>query len=214
MMTSKPDLRRVGRALVGAGGAVTAVLLTATPAGAHVGGPTHGFADGWLHPLLGPDHLLAMVAVGIVAAVSADATRARSGRAWSGAATFWAAPLAFIAGMAVGGAVGLAGITFPAIEVAIVISVIALGLAVAGAVGSAYAWTLPLLLLAGLAHGNAHGAEAPAAASPILYVAGFLVATVGLHLCGLAGGAFIRQRPWLRVGVGATVASAGVLLLV
>ncbi|HEX5587973.1 MAG TPA: HupE/UreJ family protein [Acidimicrobiia bacterium] len=175
---------------------------------AHLGGPSHGLADGLLHPLLGPDHLLAMVAVGIVASVTAARTERPIARMGA-----WAAPLAFLAGMTAGGALGLGGWAFPAVELAIVVSVVALGVAVAGAMGDAAIW-MPLLALAGLAHGNAHGAEAPVAANPALYVAGFLAATVALHLGGVAIGSALRRRPLLRVTVGMGVAGAGMLLLV
>jgi urease accessory protein len=175
---------------------------------AHVGSPTHDLVDGVLHPLLGLDHLLAMIAVGTVAAVTA--TRAEAPYRRTGV---WVAPLAFLAGMTVGGALGLGGWAFPAVELAIVASVVALGVAVAGAIGNTAIW-LPVLVLAGLAHGNAHGAEAPTAANPVLYVVGFLAATVALHLCGVVGGTALRPRPWLRVTVGTGVAAAGMLLLV
>ena len=177
---------------------------------AHVGDATRGFADGLLHPLLGPDHLLAMIAVGVVAAI----TGTRFGGPFARFGV-WAAPTAFVAGMALGGALGLAGSAFPGVEIATVVSVIALGLAVAGAgaVGNAAVW-VPLLVLAGLAHGNAHGSEAPGAANPALYVAGFLVATVALHAAGVGTGLLLRDRPAARLAIGTSLAAAGVLLLV
>jgi urease accessory protein len=175
---------------------------------AHVGGPTHGLVDGLVHPLLGPDHLLAMIAVGIVAGVATSQARGPFARGGS-----WAAPVAFLAGMTAGGALALGGWSLPAVELLIVLSVVALGLAVAGAIGNATIW-LPVLVLAGLAHGNAHGAEAPSAANPALYVIGFLAATVALHLGGVVGGTALRERPLLRVTVGTSVATAGLLFLV
>jgi urease accessory protein len=174
---------------------------------AHIGNPAHGLVHGLLHPLLGPDHLLAMIAVGIVAGVTTSHARGPFARAG-----VWAAPLAFLGGMAVGGALGLGGWSLPAVELVIVLSVVALGIAVAGAIGNATIW-LPLLVLAGLAHGNAHGAEAPTAANPTLYAVGFLAATVALHLCGVMGGTALRSRPLLRVTIGTSVAAAGLLLL-
>jgi urease accessory protein len=212
-MTDRTSARRVGsiarRASVLTGSAGAAVVVAASPAGAHVGGPTAGFADGALHPLLGPDHLLAMIAVGIVAAVTVTprASAHRVGLA------VWGAPAAFLAGMLVGGTVGLVGVSFALLELTIVVSVIALGVAVAGAVRRAGAW-VPLLVIAGLAHGNAHGSEAPAAATPVLYVGGFLLATATLHAAGVGAGLLLRPRPWLRTGVGAGFAAAGAVLLV
>lgn len=189
------------------GAALAATIAAATPASAHVGKPTNGFADGVLHPLLGPDHLLAMVAVGIVAAVVGAQERGPLARLG-----VWAAPAAFVCGMVAGGVVGIAGWAVPSVELAIVLSVIALGCAVAGAVGSLAGW-LPLLVAAGFAHGNARGLEAPSSGHPALSVLGFVVATVALHATGVASGVFVRRRPLVRAAIGSSVAAAGVLLL-
>ncbi len=181
-----------------------AVALAASPAGAHTGASAGGLGNGVLHPITGPDHLLAMVAVGVVAIVAFEGRRR------------WLAPAAFVGAMALGGVAGMAGATFPGVELLIVASVIALGIAIAGAVevGSrAGTVVLALLAVAGFAHGFAHGAEAPSAASPALYVAGFLVATVSLHLAGVGLGALVRDRAAARTAIGAATAAAGALLL-
>jgi urease accessory protein len=67
--------------------------------------------------------------------------------------------------------------------------------------------------VAGFAHGHAHGLEAPAAASPLLYVVGFVTATILLHLAGVGIGATVRDRDAARVGAGALIAAAGALVL-
>jgi urease accessory protein len=183
---------------------IGAVLLSAVPVAAHTGSSVGGLGDGALHPITGTDHLLAMVAVGVVAAV------AFTGR------QRWLAPAAFLAAMVVGGLIGLAGVALPGAELLIVGSVISLGLAVAGAVevgDRAGVALLGLLAVAGIAHGYAHGAEAPVAASPILYVLGFLAATASLHLAGVGVGVAIRDRTPVRLGLGAATAAAGTLLL-
>jgi urease accessory protein len=178
-----------------------AVVLVASPAGAHVGGHVQGLADGAVHPLTGLDHLLAMVAVGFVAALGTALRRP------------WAIVAAFLGGMVAGGALGLVGSTFPGVETAIVISVVGLGLAVALAPRADAAWLLALVAAAGLAHGNAHGAEAPTAANPLLYVLGFAAITAALHTAGVLGGSVVRRVPAMRVLAGAGVAAVGVLLL-
>jgi urease accessory protein len=192
---------RSQRILVASLTGAAAVVLAASPAGAHTGGPVHGLADGALHPLTGVDHLLAMVAVGCIAAVGPGGRRP------------WAVVLAFLGGMIAGGALGLAGVGFPGVEAAIVASVVGLGLAVALAPRADAAWLLALVAAAGLAHGNAHGAEAPSAANPVLYVLGFVAVTAVLHAVGAFGGATVRRAPALRVAAGAGVAAVGVLLL-
>lgn len=185
--------------------ATAASLLIASPAGAHTGEPTNGLTDGWLHPLSGLDHLLAMVAVGVLAATVAVG-RSR-----------WFAPLAFVGGMVAGGLAGLADVPFPPAEQLIVASVVFLGLAIA----AANLWRdrfasigLALVGVAGFAHGHAHGAEAPANGSLLGYVVGFLAGTVLLHLAGVTLGTVVADRRVLRIGTGALTAAAGAALLV
>ena len=179
------------------GFASAALALTTAPAVAH------GFGGaGWMHPLTGPDHMLAMLAVG----------------AWSaqlGGRALWLVPSAFVVAMAAGGAAALAGLVLPATEVAIVASVILLGLAIA----SARPYAVPVAAFAtmvfGLAHGSAHGAEIPASQNVAIYVAGFLATTAGLHVIGLAGAALVLDRPngatALRA-IGAVVIVAGLMI--
>ncbi len=181
-----------------------AALLSADPALAHTGvGAVHGFAAGFAHPMLGFDHLLAMVAVGLWAALV-------GGRA------LWAWPLAFTGVMVVGAGLGFAPLGLPHLELSIGVSVVLLGLA------AAFQLSLPVLAGAGLCgffalfHGYAHGAEIPVEADASAYVAGFTLATMMLHAAGLAvGSAMIRvDRVWLPGLSGAAVATAGIVLLV
>lgn len=194
-MTSLRSLRSVPAVVLGG---LAAVLLAATPAGAHTGHPVDGYADGVLHPILGPDHLLAMVAVGVVAA-----TMARR---------IWVAPGCFVGGMAVGGVAGMLGASFPATEALILASVLLLGITIAGALQDGGRWVLVVLGVAGAAHGHAHGAEAPEAANAVAYVAGFLSATVALHLIGMGVGATIRDRRTVRLGFGLALVAGTALL--
>ncbi len=201
-MTSRPDRLSTRRALLVATGIVAGFLLPAAPALAHPGHALEGVGSGLIHPLTGPDHLLAMIAVGAVAALASSRRVA------------WLTPLAFIGGMLAGGALGLAGISLPGTETAIALSVVALGVLVATAAGREGLW-LPLLVGAfGVAHGIAHGAEAPSAASPVAYVAGFVAVTVVLHAGGAAGGWLLRRTPAVRMAAGALVSGAGLALLV
>jgi urease accessory protein len=134
-----------------------------------------GFASGFGHPVTGLDHVLAMIAVGLFAANL-------GGRA------LWAVPLSFVSVMAVGGALGAAGIALPFAEAGIAISVVVLGLAVA------LRWQWPVAAAMALAgvfaifHGHAHGAEMPVDAAGLAYGLGFLLATALLHGVGLALG--------------------------
>jgi urease accessory protein len=164
----------------------------------HLGGSP--FLQGLGHPVGGLDHVLAMVAVGLWAAVT-------GGRA------LWAMPLAFVLAMLAGGALGMAGLALPGVEPMIVASVVLLGVA------GALAFNPPLLLalagiaVFGVAHGHAHGTEGVAAGS---YALGFVLSTAALHLAGLlAGLALVKaeRRMWLggAVSFGGLALAMGVI---
>jgi urease accessory protein len=97
----------------------------------------------------------------------------------------------------------------PGGETAIAISVVALGAALIAGRAVRPAAALALIGVAGFVHGHAHGAEAPSAAHPVVYVAGFVVATASLHLAGVAVGSIVRSRVATRAAVGAIVLGAG-----
>lgn len=181
--------------------------LAATPALAHTGvGPTHGLGAGFLHPLAGLDHLLAMVAIGVLAAQQGGRSR-------------WALPAIFVAMMIVGGGVALAGIGLPLVEIGIVGSLLLLGGLIA--LGRKLATPVALLLAGGVAvfHGHAHGAEIPALASALPYFLGFAAVSVALHGLGFAATRAVERlaaseaTSAIRTG-GAAIAATGALLLV
>ncbi len=183
--------------------AVFASTAAAHPGHVHGPGVQNAFAAGLFHPLFGLDHLLAMVAVGLLAAQL-------GGRA------LWALPAAFLGLMVFGGAAGMAGYPLPANEIFIAISVMVLGVALA--VGMKY----PLLAAAiivgcfGMLHGHAHGAELPRLASPLLYSCGFVVATFALHAIGIGTGLLLmRQARFITLlrASGAAISIAGGVLL-
>lgn len=182
----------------------TAILLaSALPALAHGGGATvGGFLAGLMHPVFGPDHVIAMVAVGLWGA-------------FLGQPAIWLLPVVFPLVMASGGALGVIGIPVPQVETGIALSAILLGLAVAAA-SRPPLWIAAALVGAfAVFHGHAHGAELPAAASPLTYSVGFVVATGLLHLCGIAFG-LLAARPGGALAVraaGAAIAAGGVYFL-
>lgn len=179
------------------------VILAAGSAQAHSGhGSADGFSSGFLHPFLGLDHVVAMVAVGLWGAVL-------------GAPALWLLPVVFPMVMAFGGALGVAGTLLPAVEVGIALSGMVLGLLVAFAV-KAPLWVAAVIVgVFAIFHGHAHGTELPAAADPVAYAVGFVIATGILHLAGIAIG-HLWSRPWgawaVR-GTGVVVAAAGAVFL-
>lgn len=187
-----------------AAAAAVAVALLPLGAAAHVaGGIPGGFAGGFAHPLTGPDHFLAMLAVGIWGAQM-------GGRA------VWRLPVAFPLIMAAGGVAGMAGLPLPGVETGIAVSVLVLGLAIAAVWRPAD--PIPLLLIAVFAifHGYAHGTELPAAADPAAYAVGFVVATGLIHILGiLIGMTFSKpMQGGLARGLGGLIAVCGVYFLV
>jgi urease accessory protein len=175
-------------------------LLLSTPALAHPGHGAEGFAAGLAHPLMGLDHVLAMVAVGLWAAM-------RGGKA------MWAWPLAFVGGMVTGFLLTQSGIALPALETMIAGTLIGLGGALALGLAAPVALGAGLIGLFGALHGFAHGLEIHGAMLP--FAAGFTLATAALHGLGLALGlaaARLASLPLLRIA-GGGVAVAGIALI-
>ncbi len=182
--------------------AMLACVLTAEPTLAHTGSVAGGFAGGFSHPVFGPDHLAAMVAVGLWGA-------------FLGAPAIYILPVVFPLVMAFGGLLGILGVPLPGTEILIAISAILLGLAVAIAARPPL-WIAAVLVGAfAIFHGHAHGTELPPGADAIAYSAGFVIATGLLHLSGIAVGLLVRWPAGLIAvrAVGGVIAFAGVVFL-
>ena len=182
---------------------VTAGLaLIAGPAFAHVGiGETTSFGAGFYHPLSGLDHMTVMVAVGLWAAL-------KGGRA------LWAWPAAFVGVMLLGGALGMGHAPIPFVEPGILASVVALGLLVGLAIDLPVWLGAVVIGVFAVLHGHAHGTEVPETASGIEYMAGFAIATAGLHGTGIAAAVLFgrRRRSIVRVA-GAACVGVGMALI-
>ena len=177
-------------------------LAAASPALAHIGSVTGGFAGGLSHPLFGPDHVAAMVAVGLWGA-------------FLGAPAIYILPIVFPLVMALGGVLGILGVPLPGVEIGIAVSAAILGMMVALAARPPL-W-IAAVIVGGFAifHGHAHGAELPPGANALAYSAGFVVATGVLHLAGIAFGLLARW-PGGRIAVraaGGAIAIAGLMFL-
>lgn len=181
--------------------ALGAVL--ASPALAHTGaGVVGGFASGFLHPLLGPDHVVAMVAVGLWGGIL-------------GGTALWILPVTFPLVMALAGALGVDGIRIPFLEQGIALSGLVLGLMVLLAARPPLAVAAALVGVFAVFHGNAHGLEIPSASNPAAFAAGFVVATGLLHLAGIAVGLLWRWRGGRALvrALGGAIALAGAAFL-
>lgn len=175
--------------------------LLAAPAYAHPGAHhASGLAAGLLHPLTGWDHLLAMLAVGIWAAQQRRAA--------------WHLLVAFPVAMALGALLAFGGFAVPMVESGIAASVLVLGLLVAFAVRMPALASSAMVAVFALFHGFAHGSELPVQASIAAYGAGFLMATLALHLVGAFGGRVVHNLHAAVVrAAGAGVALAGAWML-
>jgi len=184
-----------------------ALLFAAIPGVAYAHEGTNlglgGFLSGIVHPVLGYDHLLAMLSVGIISAQI-------GGRA------IWTVPATFVTVMAIGGVLGLINIGLTATELGIAVSLVILGLVIAAE------RRIPILAVMigvgffAIFHGYAHGAEMPDTAEPFLYALGFLVGTALIHIAGVVIGDISRHyergKIVLRVG-GALIALVGLLFI-
>lgn len=174
------------------------IVLVPYQALAHEGhGIAGGFTSGFFHPILGWDHLVAMVAVGLWGA-------------FLGAPAIWLLPVVFPLVMALGAVIGIIGVPLPGVEIGIAGSALVLGLLILFAVRLPL-WGAAIIVGAfAIFHGYAHGAELPQAANPFAYGVGFVIATGLLHLVGIAFGLLVRWP----VGVKAVRAGGGVISMV
>lgn len=183
--------------------AMTIVLGSAQSAWAHPNGTSDNFAAGFTHPFLGLDHLLAMVAVGLLAVRI-------------GGKGLWMMPVTFLASMLVGGVIASAGIQLPGVEAGILASVLVLGVLVSLARVLPWAAAGALVGVFAMFHGHAHAEEMLSGGSFALYAVGFLLATAILHLSGVLGGLAVSR--WIDARAvrfcGGAIAAASLLLMI
>ena len=161
---------------------VLALALATAPSVAHAHAQVAeatGFLTGFLHPLTGLDHIIAMVAVGLWGAQL-------------GAPAIWMLPVTFPMVMAFGGFLGLIGVPLPYVEIGIALSGILLGAVVMTESRPPLVVAAALVALFAICHGHAHGTELPPETSGLTYSIGFVAATGLLHACGIGIGTIHR----------------------
>lgn len=178
-------------------------VSSAMPALAHSGeGYGGGFVAGFTHPILGWDHVAAMVAVGLWGA-------------FLGSPSIWILPVVFPLVMALGAVMGIVGIPVPAIETGIAASALVLGLMIVLAARPPI-WVAAVIVgFFAVFHGYAHGTELPATVNAFAYAVGFVISTGLLHLLGIAFGVLVKW-PAGRVavrGAGGIISLAGIAFL-
>jgi urease accessory protein len=157
---------------------------------------------GFMHPLSGLDHLLAMVAVGLWGAFLRQPL-------------LYILPVVFPGMMVVGAVLGMFCVPLPPVEIGIALSVLTLGICIALAIRPPVWVACLIVALFAIFHGDAHGKELPSAADPVSYSAGFVLATGLLHISGIALGS-LTARPIGVVttrGLGALIGMGGAWFL-
>lgn len=151
---------------------IATALLLPSLAFAHEAAGDGGFMAGLSHPVLGFDHLLAMLSVGILSAQI-------GGRA------IWTVPATFVVVMLIGGIMGMEGVGLFSIELGIAVSVLVLGIFIT--LNKKLPMFIAMLVVGFFAvfHGYAHGMEMPYLAEPIYYSLGFVAGTAGIHIAGV-----------------------------
>lgn len=194
---------------------VLAVLLTfsVTPLQAHPNhrhGLTtqthvHGLWSGLVHPFTGVDHLLAMLAVGVLSVQV-------------GGQGLWAGPLSFLGGILLGGVVGSFLQHFAGVEIIIAVSLLPMGMALALSRVPPHVYLYVTFAIFGAFHGFAHVQANPLNEQALNYMTGFIVGSTLLHAAGLMFGLLLKNSqnalfanvPRL-TGVG--IAAAGLFLM-
>lgn len=162
-----------------------------------------GLVDGFVHPVTGIDHVLAMIAVGVLAALY-------GGRA------LWLVPMSFLAAMAAAGAIGMAGIPLQIVEAGIGLSIVVLGLMIAFQIKPPTLVAMVVVGFFALFHGYAHGSEMPNGIAGLSFAAGFLIATALLLSAGAGLGLLLQRRTLSRRLIqagGGTMALVGIAVL-
>lgn len=182
--------------------AAPALLLCTGLAMAHPGhepAQGGGLVAGLAHPLLGIDHLLAMLAVGLWSL--------RQSRAFSRVA-----PILAAGGMLLGAGLAWVGMTLPGVEFGIGMSVLLVGVLIAALVKVPAPVGAGVVVLFMLFHGHAHGSEMPHGASMLVYLVGFTLATLAITYVGrLVGGMLMQRENRIVRALGALIAAAGAL---
>ena len=137
-----------------------------------------GLVSGIGHPTLGPDHLMFIVAVGLLSSLFGLGV-----------------PVAFVVASLVGTGLHLLLLSLPAPELGIAASVLVVGLLLAYRRGSA-AVAVSLAALAGVFHGYAYGeAVIGAEMTPLLaYLLGFSIVQLAIALAARQLGQQLQQR--------------------
>jgi len=140
-----------------------------------------GFESGFGHPILGIDHFIAMIGVGLWGAQI-------------GSKSIWVLPISFPLIMTLGSLIAISSIySFLYVEIVIILSVIILGLVIAFSWSPHSLIVLSFIFIFALYHGFAHGNELPNSSEPLNFITGFVISTGLIHLFGVGIGYYSNK---------------------
>lgn len=183
---------------------ITIMLMLPKIAYAHAIPGGGGFISGLSHPVLGFDHLLAMLSVGILSAQM-------------GGKAIWRVPATFVIIMLLGGILGMQGFEMIPVESGIALSVLALGISIALEKKFPPLGAMIFVGFFAIFHGVAHGLEMPYLSQPVLYACGFVIGTAGIHIAGVIIGLIFKKYMHKKLVLnylGASIAGIGFHLLI
>lgn len=168
---------------------------------AHPGHTESGLLIGFMHPFLGLDHIIAMLAIGL----------------WAGQLGKKATiqiPSMFVLVMVFACALAVIGLQVPYVEQGIIFSVIFLGVLLFASFKFSTPVCAALVACFAFFHGAAHGVEMPTDIHASLYVLGFAVASAVLHLIGVLLNQYLikANHPIVTRLTGLTIFAAGISL--
>lgn len=161
---------------------VAALCLVSPSLYAHTGGHIgNSLMSGLMHPLTGIDHLLVLMAVGLIAAKQ-------------GGKAVFAFPAVFLALMAVGALLGAYAVQIPFVESFIALSLVAFGLLVAINQKQRSAILFMGVSFFAVFHGYAHASEIPADSNAVQYFSALMLMSLAIYVGGCIIGLMTGKR--------------------
>lgn len=162
---------------------IAALCLVSPSLYAHTGGHDveHSLISGLLHPLTGIDHLLVLVAVGLIAAKQ-------------GGKAMFAFPAVFLALMAAGALLNAYGVQIPFVEASIALSLVVFGLLVTISQKQRAKIFFMGVSFFAVFHGYAHAAEIPTDSSAVQYFSALMLMSLAICLGGCVIGLTTGKR--------------------
>lgn len=172
---------------------------------AHPGHESSSLFSGFLHPLTGIDHIVALLAMGLWMVSSTQCQNRQL-----------ITPVLIALFAIIGGSVvALLGINLPVVGAGVAASVLIMGLLLCNVIRLTPMTGLVMISLFALLHGYSHGLAMPIQAQPFVYTAGLVVMSAMLLITGAGTGQLFQtlKAKWLIRGAGVLTSGFGAWLL-